>query len=81
MFRYDICRATACWEHRAKPFLVFIDLKKSVPREALCVWLKLGVPESMIKLIRSFHCGMQAQIRLNDDKLDNNGLRKAAPWP
>ena len=72
------------WEHRAKSFLVFIDLKKaydSVPREALWMALsKLGVPEPTIKLIRSFHCDMQAQIRLNDAMLDpinvNNGLRQ-----
>ena len=72
------------WEHRAKSFLVFIDLKKaydSVPREALWMALsKLGVPEPTIKLIRSFHCDMQAQIRLNDVMLEpinvNNGLRQ-----
>ena len=72
------------WEHRAKSFLVFIDLKKaydSVPRKALWLALsKLGVPEPTIKLIRSFHCDMQAQIRLDDVTLEpidiNNGLRQ-----
>lgn len=72
------------WEHRSKSFLVFIDLRKaydSVPREALWLALsKLGVPESTIKLIRSFHCDMQAQIKLNNAILEpidiNNGLRQ-----
>jgi hypothetical protein len=48
------------WDHRAKSFLVFIDLKKAydpVPREALWLALsKLGVPEPTIKLIRSVIC-------------------------
>ena len=47
------------WEHRAKSFLVFIDLKKaydSVPREALWLALsKLGVPQPMIKLIPPYY--------------------------
>ena len=72
------------WEHRTKSFLVFIDLKKaydSVPREALWMALgKLGIPDTLIKLIKSFHCNMQAQIRLNDTLIDpidvNNGLRQ-----
>ena len=63
---------------------MFIDLKKaydSVPRAALWQALgKLGVPGSLIELIRSFHCDMQAQIRLNDTMLDpidiSNGLRQ-----
>ena len=58
------------WEHRSKSFLVFIDLKKaydSVPRVALWQALgKLGVPDNLVELIRSFHCDMQAQIRLHD---------------
>ena len=72
------------WEHKSKSFLVFIDLKKaydSVPRSALWkVLKKLGVPDTMVELIRSFHSGMQAQIRLSDTMLDpidiNNGLRQ-----
>ena len=69
------------WEHRAKTFLVFIDLRKaydSIPREALWMALgKLGVPVSMI---RSFHHNMEAQIRLDNTLLEeievNNGLRQ-----
>ena len=46
-------------EHRAKQFLLFVDLKKaydSVPRTALWRALeKLGVPDLVIAIIRSFH--------------------------
>ena len=71
-------------EHKAKVFLVFIDLKKaydSVPREALWVALgKLGVPDSMIELIQSFHQDIKATIRLGSTQLDvievGNGLRQ-----
>ena len=63
---------------------MFIDLKKaydSVPHETLWLALsKLGVPEPTVKLIRSLHSDMQAQIRLNDATLEpidiNNGLRQ-----
>ena len=72
------------WEHQAKIFLLFIDLKKaydSVPREALWLALaKLGVPESIIQLIKSFHQGMEATIQLDGSTLDpiavDNGLRQ-----
>ena len=72
------------WEHQAKVWLVFIDLKKaydSVPREALWMALeKLGVPEQLTDLIRSFHQGMKAKIRLEDEVLEeievNSGLRQ-----
>ena len=71
-------------EHNAKVWFVFIDLKKaydSVPREALWLALaKLGVPDSLIGLIRSFHQDMKARIRLEDENLEeievNNGLRQ-----
>ena len=67
-----------------KAFLLFIDLKKaydSVPREAMWAALgKLGVPEPVIKLIRSFHQDMQAQIQLNGTLLEaidvTKGLRQ-----
>ena len=45
------------WEHGSRAFFTFIDLKKayySVPREAMWLTLtKLGVPQSLVKLIRS----------------------------
>ena len=74
------------WEHRTKSFLVFIDLKKaydSIPHEALWQALKTpGIPELMIKLIKSFHTDMKARIRLNNATLEpieiNNGLRQVA---
>lgn len=72
------------WEHEAKLFVTFVDLKKaydSVPRAALWIALKkLGVPDNTIQLIRSFHQGMKARISL-DGKLSEefdveNGLRQ-----
>ena len=54
------------WEHQAKLFLLFIDLRKaydSVPRAAMWLALgKLGVPDSIIELIRSFHHETQAKL-------------------
>lgn len=72
------------WEHKAKSFLLFIDLKKaydSVPRAAMWLALrKLGVPDQIIKLIQSFHESMEAQIRLDGELLKDitveNGLRQ-----
>ena len=72
------------WEHRAKAFFTFIDLKKaydSVPREALWMALaKLGVPEETIQVIKSFHQDMKAKIRLNGKAVGEirvqNGLRQ-----
>ena len=56
------------WEHQSKAFLTFIDLKKaydSVPSHAMWLALeRLGVPEQTIQLIRSFHDGMRARVRL-----------------
>lgn len=75
--------AEKAWEHQAKVFFLFIDLRKpydSVPREALWLALaKLGVAESTIQLVRSFHQDMQAAVQLDGDILDPidvwNGLR------
>ena len=72
------------WEHRAKLYFLFIDLRKaydSVPRAAMWQALgKLGVPDTIIELIRSFHQGTQAKLRVNGALLDEidvtNGLRQ-----
>ena len=62
------------WEHTAKSFFTFIDLKKaydSVPREALWIALqKLGVPTETVQLIRSLHQNMKAKIRLDGSLLE-----------
>ena len=71
-------------EHRAKQFFIFVDLRKaydSVSREALWEVLgKLGVPERMIEIIKSFHHNMEASIRVDEELLDRievkNGLRQ-----
>ena len=73
------------WEYRAKSFITFIDLKKaynSVPRSAMWLALgKLGVPENTIKLIHSFHQGMEVRICLDEVLLEEfsveNGLRQS----
>ena len=56
-------------EHRSKQFIIYFDLKKaydSVPREALWLALKkLGIFTLLIKLIKSFHEGMKAQLSLS----------------
>ena len=72
------------WEHTAKSFFTFVDLKKaydSVPREAMWLALKkLGVPQETVRLIRSFHQGMKAKIRLDGSLLEQidvqSGLRQ-----
>lgn len=73
------------YKHRSKVFLTFVDVRKaynSIPREAMWKALtKLGIPEALIKIVKSFHEGMSAQIILNgrpseeDIKVDN-GLRQ-----
>lgn len=70
--------------YKERLFITFVDMKKaydSVPREALWTVLrKLGVPEMMVSLIRSFHQDMCAKIRLDGRILDpidvRNGLRQ-----
>ncbi len=72
------------WEHKAKLFLTFIDLKKaydSVPRNALWIALrKMGVLYCIVQLVQSFHHGKQAQICLEGKLLEeidvDNGLRQ-----
>ena len=58
------------WEHQAKMFFIFIDLRKeydSVPRAALWQTLgKLGVLDSTVDLIKSFH----QETRLNYDSME-----------
>ena len=72
-------------EHRSKQFIIYVDLKKaydSVPWEALWQALKkLGIPTLLIKLIKSFHEGMKAQVLVNGEIPDEhisvvNGLRQ-----
>ena len=80
------------WEHRAKTFFTFVDLKKahdSVPRRGMWLALKkFGVPEKTVNLIRAFHTNLKAKISLNGELLEDinveNGLRQGccmAPVP
>ena len=71
-------------EHNDKAFLLFVDLTKaydSVARSALWKVLeKLGVPSEMVKMVRSLHEGMKAEVRVGEKKSGsikvNNGLRQ-----
>ena len=73
-----------CREHDDTLFVLFVDLRKaydSVPRPALWQVLeKYGIPPNMLSIIRSFHDGMQAEIRVGDTTTDKikvlNGLRQ-----
>ena len=87
--RYDFCYSPTSgeikmWEYNTKAFFLFIDLRKAyslIPHET--IWLanaKLGVPNSTIQLIQSFHQDMYATIKLDGNTLDpiavENGLRQ-----
>ena len=69
-------------EHQSQLYAVFVDLKKaydSIPRLALWrVLEKLGVPPTMLSLIKSLHEGMTAQICVSGNLTDSiavcNGL-------
>ena len=71
-------------EHQDSLFTLFVDLRKaydSVPREALWQVLeRCGVPPRMLKVVKSFHVGMQAVVRvgatLSDSFEVRNGLRQ-----
>ena len=72
-------------EHEETVYIVFVDLRKaydSVPREAMWKALeKYGFPSNMISLIRSFHDGMSAELKVNGELQEgeisvSNGLRQ-----
>ena len=72
------------FEHRVKSFCIFVDLRKaydSIPRAALWIALrKIGVPDSLVNLIASFHTDMKATVRVGGGATDElcveNGLRQ-----
>jgi len=76
-------------KHRMKQFTIFIDLRKaydSVPRKALLMAInKLGVPEALIDIVRTFHEKMKAKLRIGEEILDEievtNGLRGCTMVP
>ena len=65
-------------------FMLFVDLKKaydSVPRRALWKVLeKCGVPPRMLRVVKSLHDGMQAEVRVGSTTTESfevkNGLRQ-----
>jgi len=71
-------------EHDTMQYFVFVDLRKaydSVPRAALWLaLLKLGVPETLVEIVKSFHDNMEAGVRVDGELLEEfevtNGLRQ-----
>ena len=71
-------------EHHSDLFVLFVDLKKaydSVPRPALWrVLERLGIPLTMISIIRSFHEGMSVKVIVGQEFTESfdvcNGLRQ-----
>ena len=71
-------------EHGESLYVLFVDLRKaydSVPRQALWKVLeKYGVPEKMLNVVKSFHEGMHAEVRVDSTVTDTfevrNGLRQ-----
>ena len=71
-------------EHDDSLYMLFVDLRKaydSVPRQALWKVLeKCGVPPRMLSVVKSFHEGMHAEVRLGSTTTDRfevrNGLRQ-----
>ena len=61
-------------EHQTQQHLIFVDLRKaynSVPHEALWVALrKLGVPEVLVDIIKTFHSHMKARVRVDGEPLE-----------
>ena len=61
-------------------FVLFVDLKKaydSVPRDAVWnVLEKWGAPPKLVGLVRSFHEGMQATVRIGGDSSMGFDVRK-----
>ena len=72
---------------RTKQYFVFVNPKKaydSVPCEALWSVLgKLGMPEVLLEIIKSFHLEMEARIQVDGKLLDRieikNGWRQNVP--
>ena len=71
-------------EHNMVQYFIFVNLRKaydSVPQEALWLTLlKLGVPESLVELVRSFHDNMKASMKVDGELLEEfevtNGLHQ-----
>ena len=76
----------AAAENTAVLYMCFVELQKaydSVDREQLLwkVLARAGVPDEMIAVIRQFHDGMQARVRMDDGELSDwfevtQGLRQ-----
>ena len=70
-------------EHKEMMHITFVDLRKaynSVPREVMWKALrKYGLPPEVVRLVKSFHEGMSATLRIHGEALEGeiavtNGL-------
>jgi len=61
-------------EHDTLQYFISVGLRKaydSMPQEVLWLaLLKLGVPETLVKIVRSFHDNMKASMRVNGELLE-----------
>jgi len=58
---------------------MFMDSYDSVPRSALwSVLVKCGVPSIMLNIVKSFHDGMGASVKVMDIFEVRNGLRQGS---
>ena len=71
-------------EHNEALYILFVDLRKpynSIPRQSLWkVLVKCGVLPRMLAVVKSFHEGMQAEVRIGSNTTEKfevrNGLRQ-----
>ena len=70
--------------HNNTLYMLFVDLRNvydSVTRQALSkIMEKCGIPPRMLKIVKSFHEGMHAEVRVGSQITENfevrNGLRQ-----
>ena len=63
-------------EHNCLLFMLFINLKKAVPRAALWqVLKKFGIPPVLLSVVRSFHEGMRASVCVRGEFSDSFEVR------
>ena len=88
LHRYDLNGSTARSEgnpHQTKQYFVLANVHKaydSVSQEATWTALKmLGVLDAIIEIVKSFHNGVKARVRVDRQLLDeievNNSLRQS----
>ena len=68
-------------EHGKSLYVLFVNLSKaygSVPRQAIWKVLeKYGVPDKMLNVVKSFHEGMHAEVRVGSTVIDRFEVRNS----